>query len=209
MKALLLISLLALSFPVLAADADSEGWVSLFDGKSIDDWKASDKPGTFSVVDGEIVVHGNRSHLFYDGPVHGHDWKNFEIKADILTKPGANSGLYFHTEYQAEGWPEKGYEVQVNNSHTDPKRTAGLYDVKDNFDAVAKDDVWFTMYIKVEGKHVITKVDDKVIEDYTEEENPPREKHKLRLITHGTFALQGHDPKSEVHFKNILVHALP
>ena len=41
--------------PILAAPA---GWVSLFDGKSLDGWKASDKEGTFSVADGEIIVHG-------------------------------------------------------------------------------------------------------------------------------------------------------
>ena len=100
--------------------------------------------------------------------------------------------------------------MQVNNTHSDKKRTAGLYDVKDNFDEVAKDDVWFTMYIKVEGKHVITKVDDKVIIDYTEPDNhTPPKNHPQRRIAHGTFALQGHDPNSEIHFKNIHVHALP
>ena len=81
--------------------------------------------GTFSVKDGMIIVHGNRSHLFYAGPVEDHNFKNFEFKADIMTEPGSNSGVYFHTEYQATGWPDKGYEVQVNNSHTDWKRTAG------------------------------------------------------------------------------------
>ena len=210
MKRSLLLVLLALALPAFAADADPSGWVSLFDGKTLDGWKASDQPGTFSVENGELVVHGPRSHLFYVGPEHNHDWTNFEIKVELMTKPGANSGVYFHTEYQESGWPNKGYEVQVNNTHSDPKKTAGLYDVKDNFEAVAKDDVWFTMTIKVEGKHVVTSVDGKTIVDYTEEENPPRTAaHKLRLVTHGTFAIQGHDPKSETHYKSIQVRALP
>ena len=51
------------------APAQDDGWVSLFDGKTLNGWKASDAPGTFSVKDGRIVVHGPRSHLFYDGPV--------------------------------------------------------------------------------------------------------------------------------------------
>jgi hypothetical protein len=209
MKRLLFLTFLSLGLSFAIA-ADESGWVPLFDGKSLDGWKANDQPGTFSVANGEIIVHGPRSHLFYEGPVHNHDFTNFEFKADIMTKPGANSGVYFHTEYQPTGWPAKGYEVQVNNTHKDPKKTAGLYNVQDNYTAPVADNVWFTMYIKVEGKHVITKVNDKVISDYTEEPNPVRNPdQKLRLITHGTFALQGHDPGSEVHYKNILVKPLP
>jgi hypothetical protein len=208
-KPLLLAALVAVSLSAFAADSN-DGWISLFDGKSLDGWKASDKPGTFAVQNGEIVIHGERSHLFYLGDVHGHDFKNFEVKADVMTRKGSNSGFYFHTAWQEAGWPDKGFEVQVNNSHKDPKRTAGLYDIVDNFEAPVADDVWFTLYIKVEGKHVITKVNDKVIVDYTEPEDfQPKPNHPGRKIDHGTFALQGHDPGSEVHFKNIFVKPLP
>ena len=208
-KSLLLAALAVFSLPAFAADS-TDGWTSLFDGKSLDGWKASDEPGTFTVQNGEIIIHGPRSHLFYIGDVHHHDWTNFEAKADIMTRSGANSGFYFHTVWQEKGWPDKGFEVQVNNSHKDPKRTAGLYDVKDNFEAPAKDDEWFTLYVKVEGKHVITKVNDKVIIDYTEPDDfQPPKNHAGRKIDHGTFALQGHDPGSEVHFKNIFVKPLP
>ena len=154
MKRLLLATLLALSLPAFAADP-AGGWVPLFDGKSLDGWKASEKPGTFAVENGEIVVHGNRSHLFYDGPVQKHDFKNFEVKMDIMAKHGANSGFYFHTAFQPDGWPDKGFEVQVNNTHTDAKKGAGLYDIKDNATAPAKDDEWYNMSIRVEGKHVV------------------------------------------------------
>ncbi len=206
MKRLLLAPLFALT--VLAAD--DGGWIPLFDGKSLEGWKASEAPGTFSVADGAIVVHGKRSHLFYEGRVADHDFKNFEFKADVLTKAGANSGIYFHTAWQEAGFPVNGFEVQVNNTHKDPKKTAGLYDLKDNLEAVAKDDEWFTISIKVEGKHVVTKVDGKVVTDYVEPDDyQPTAKHSGRRIDHGTFALQGHDPGSEVHFKNIAVKPLP
>ena len=98
--------------------AHNNGWVSLFDGKSLDGWKAN-KPGTFSVEDGSIKVAGNTAHLFYDGTVMNHDFTNFEFKAQVMTRPGSNSGIYFHTTYQEDGFPDKGFEVQVNNSHTD------------------------------------------------------------------------------------------
>ena len=208
MKKLLFTLAFALACSVSAADK-GDGWISLFDGKSLAGWKANEAPDTFKVVDGELVVKGPRAHLFYVGEVQGAKFKNFELKLDIMTKPKANSGVYFHTELQGPGWPAKGYEVQVNNSHGDPKRTAGLYDVKDNFEAPAKDGEWFTMHIKVEGKHVVTSVNGKVIVDYTEEENPPRKGHPQRLIGSGTFALQGHDPGSETHYKNIFVKPLP
>ncbi len=187
-----------------------KGWISLFDGKTLDNWKASEKPGTFSVEDGAIKVAGVRSHLFYDGPVMDHNFTNFEMKATVMTKPGSNSGIYFHTMYQPVGFPDKGFEVQVNNSHTDWKRTAGLYDIQDTKEVYVKDDIWFTEYIRVEGKHVITKINDKVVCDWIQPDGfvPPKG-HALRVIANGTFALQGHDPKSIVFFKDIMVRPLP
>ena len=209
MKAPLLFTLAAFACAAFAADS-GDGWQPLFDGKSLDGWKASDAPGTFSVAHGEIVVHGNRSHLFYVGPVGNHDFKNFEVKAEVMAKTGSNSGCYFHTKWQETGWPDAGFEVQVNNTHKDPKKTAGLYDLKDNLEAPAKDDEWFTLTVRVEGKHVITKVNDKVIIDYVEPDDfQPSPKHPGRKIDRGTFAIQGHDPASEVHFKNIRVKPLP
>ncbi len=187
-----------------------DGWVSLFDGKSISDWQVGTNAATFRVDSGMIIVNGNTAHLFYNGKVNNHNFKNFEFKADVLTKPGSNSGIYFHTQYQEGGWPAKGYEVQVNNSHTDWKRTGSLYNVVDLKEQFEKDDVWFTEYIKVEGKRVIIKLDDKVVVDYTEPANVQRSADEAgRIISNGTFALQGHDPKSKVYFKNIMVRVLP
>ncbi len=187
-----------------------KGWISLFNGQSLDGWKVSENPQTFSVEDGSIKVAGPRSHLYYDGAVSNHVFKNFELKMQVMTKPGSNSGVYFHTEYQAKGFPDKGFEVQVNNSHTDWKRTAGLYDIVDTRDVNVGDNEWFTLYINVQGKHVITKINDKTVVDYTEPEGAVAPKnHPGRLISSGTFALQGHDPKSIVFYKDIMVKPLP
>src|SRR5690606_14296146 len=105
-----------------------------------------------------------------------------------------NSGVYFHTEFQDRGWPKKGYEIQVNNSHRDPKRTASVWGIKENLQSVAKDEQWFTLRIRVEGKRIRTFVDDRLVVDYTEEENVERPKQFAgRVVASGTFALQGHD----------------
>jgi len=184
-------------------------WVSLFDGKSLANWKVGDNAETFSVDSGMIIVHGNTAHLFYDGKIQEHNFKNFEFKADVMTYPGANSGIYFHTIFQEKSWPAKGYEVQVNNSHTDWRRTGSLYGIEDVKEVYVKDYEWYTEYIKVEGKHVTIKINDKTVVDYTEPENVQRGKgNEQRVISSGTFALQGHDPKSIVHFKNIMVKVL-
>jgi hypothetical protein len=188
----------------------SDGWVSLFDGKSLNGWKVGDNAETFSVDSGMIIVHGKTAHLFYDGSVENHNFKNFEFKADVMTHKGANSGIYIHTAYQQGGWPAKGYEVQVNNSHTDWIRTGSLYGIVNIKEVYVKDNEWFTMYITVKGKRVTVKLNDKLVLDYTEPDNVKRgEGEEQRVLSSGTFALQGHDPNSLTYFKNIVVKPLP
>jgi Domain of Unknown Function (DUF1080) len=209
-KIILFCSVILLLACISLAQGSGKGWISLFDGKSLADWKASEHPSTFSVENGMIVVHGPRAHLFYMGPVMNHNFKNFEFKAQVMTTPGSNSGIFIHTAYQENGWPSKGYEVQVNNSHTDWRRTGSLYGVDDVKDVYVGDNVWFTEYIKVEGRRIQIKINDKTVVDYTEpegvEQQPDRaEKH----LSSGTFALQGHDPNSKVYFKDIYVKPLP
>ena len=185
-----------------------EGWVSLFDGKSFEGWKATENKDSWKVVDGKLVCHGPRSHLFYDGDLK--PFKDFEFKAEVMTTPGSNSGIYFHTRFQEEGWPRYGYEVQVNNTHSDPKKTGGLYGVADVYEAPAQDGKWFEMHIAVKGKHVVVKVDGKQVVDYTEPAGQqPAAGGFVRVIGEGTFALQAHDPQSVVHYRNLRVKKLP
>jgi hypothetical protein len=194
----------------MAEQPTTDGWIPLFDGRSLDGWKVNERPESFRVVDGAIVAHGERSHLFYVGDVENHDFKNFELKLEVMTEPQANSGVYFHTKFQGPGWPKAGYECQVNNSQSDWKRTGSLYDVKDVREAPAKDNQWFEYHIMVRGKHVTLSVDGKTLVDYTETENPPHlSVWPLRKLSSGTFAFQAHDPDSVVHYRNIRVKPLP
>lgn len=190
--------------------ATSNGWIPLFDGKSLESWKVGENAGTFRVDSGMIIVNGNTAHLFYEGEVHHHQFRNFEFKADVLTRPGSNSGIYFHTQFQQRSWPAKGYEVQVNNSHTDWRRTGSLYGISDVKEVYVKDNEWYTESIKVQGKQVTIKINDRVVVDYTEPDNVVKERGRDsgRVLSSGTFALQGHDPASKVYFKNILVRPL-
>lgn len=211
MKTILTVCCAVLSISFFSfINAPKAKWISLFDGKTLDGWKVGDNAGSFSVDSGHIVVKGPTAHLFYDGPVENHVFKNFEFKAEVMTQPGANSGIYFHTVFQQGGWPAKGYEVQVNNSQSDWRRTGSLYAIQDIKEVYVKDREWFTEYIKVQGKHIIIKVNDKTVVDYTEPDVLQRNKgQEERRISNGTFALQAHDPKSVIYYRNIKVRPLP
>ena len=178
-----------------------DGWLPLFDGRTLAGWRASEHPATFRVEQGTIVVHGPRAHLFYDGPVLGAGFRDFELRADVLTRPGANSGIFIRTAFQPTGWPSQGYEVQVNNSQSDWRRTGSLYAVRDVREA-GRDNVWFTIHTIVRGRRVQVLVDGRPTVDYTEPAG------SATRLTGGTIALQGHDPGSEVHYKNIRIRPL-
>lgn len=185
-----------------AANANrSDDWISLFDGKTLAGWRAAENPATFRVANGEIVVQGPRAHLFYDGPVMNHEFKDFELKVDVMTKPNANSGIYLRTTFQPTDWPSQGYEVQINNSQSDWRRTGSLYAVQDVREG-GRDNEWFTVHAIVRGRRVQVMVDGRQTVDYTES---PESRTRL---TGGTIALQGHDPESVVHYRNIMIRAL-
>ncbi|MCA9119395.1 MAG: DUF1080 domain-containing protein [Planctomycetaceae bacterium] len=187
---------------------DSEGWVSLFDGKTMAGWKASENKESWQVKDGALVCNGERSHLFYVGD--DKPFVNFEFKAEVMTTPGSNAGIYFHTKYQEEGWPRYGFEAQVNVTHKDPKKTGSLYGVVNVSDPPCKDNEYWTQHIIVNGKHVTIKINDQTVVDYTEPEGQEAFSDSFeRRLGSGTFAFQAHDPMSTAYFKNIRVKRLP
>ncbi len=190
------------------SDATETGFVSLFDGKTLDGWKAAEENAENWVVeDGKIVSQGERSHLFYTGD-HA-PFKNFHFKAEVMTTPGSNAGLYFHTKYQGSGWPKFGYECQVNVSHSDPKKTSSLYGVDDVADPGVKDNEWYTQEIIVEGNHIVLKVNGNTLVDFTEPEGKKSFSNEFeRRLGEGTFAIQAHDPNSKCYFRNIRVKKL-
>ena len=146
--------------------------------------------------------------MFYVG--NDKPFKNFELRAEVKTMPNSNAGIYIHTQYQDEGWPKHGYECQINGTYKpDPIKTGSLYQVKNVMEPGHEDNKWFTYTIKVDGKHIVTMVDGKVLVDYTEPKDKEPGKDFTRVLTKGTFALQAHDPGSKVYFRKIEVRRLP
>ncbi|MEM7011057.1 MAG: DUF1080 domain-containing protein [Verrucomicrobiota bacterium] len=192
--------------------ADEEGFTELFNGKDLSGWKLNETPESFKVADGVLIANGPRCHLFYTGDVNGGKFTDFEAKLKVLIKPKSNAGFYFHTAFQDEGWPKKGFEAQLcaTSYEKDAKKTGSLYGVVNVMDtAPHADDEWFDYYIKVQGKKVTIKVNGKTTVEYTEPEKVEKAKGGFdRRIDSGTFAIQCHDPVSEVHFKSIKVKPL-
>lgn len=209
MKQLIIVAMFAFMAVLgigFAAEPDKDGFVTLFDGKSLDGWKINERPESWKLKNGEIIANGDRSHLFYVGD--DKPFVNFELRVDVMTEPNSNGGIYFHTKYQPEGWPKYGFEAQVNNSHGDWKRTGSLYDVVNVKEKNVGDNEWYTETVIVKGKKVIVKINDKTVVDYDEPADKKAGEDFTRKLDQGTFALQAHDPGSTVHFKNIRVKRL-
>ena len=197
----------ALSASLCGAADSEEGFKPLMDGKTFNGWKkAEEHPDTWKIEDGAFVAHGDRCHLFYVGD--DQPFKNFHLKVDVMTEPHSNGGIYFHTKYQASGWPKGGFECQVNNTHSDWKKTASLYDVVNIAQSPAQDRKWWTQEIIVKDNTVTVIIDGKKIFEYTERPGTQPGKDFERKLSEGTFALQGHDPGSTIRYKNIRVKRL-
>jgi hypothetical protein len=193
-------------FALQAPAAVEPGFVSLFNGKDFTGWKVAN-PGAFTIENGAIVANGTPGHAYYDGTVGNHAFRNFELKVDVMTKPGANGGIFIMTEYQDSGWPAKGFEVQVNNSYTrDPIKTGSLYQIVNINESPAKDDQWFTQHITVMGDMVMVQVGDKHLVHWMQpagwKGNGNNTEQRVRT---GTVALQAHDPGSTVYYRNIRI----
>lgn len=206
------ICILALLLTTTMTAVSADDWKSIYDGKSFQGWKKTENKDSWQIEDGNLVCVGERSHLFYVG--EDKPFQNFEFECEVMTTPGSNAGIYFHTRLQETGWPKFGYECQVNITHSDPKKTGSLYGVvnvgAEDLNGLVKDNEWYKTYIKVEGRHITIKINDKVTVDYTEEENKAAFSDAFeRRLGKGTFALQAHDPKSKVYFRNLKVKRLP
>lgn len=188
----------------------AQEWERLFDGQSLQGWRAAENPGSFKVVEGALACDGPRAHLFYELPAGQEPFKNFELSVEVKALDGANSGVYFHTAFQDQDWPKQGFEVQVHNARSgeggyrENKLTGSLYGIRNIYKPLVRDGEWFSLRISVRGKQVRTWVNDQLLVDYVEFDPPPN-----RRLGRGTFALQCHDPASKVFYRNLRVKRLP
>jgi hypothetical protein len=213
-----LVLLLALAASLQGkAPAVERGYTPLFNGKDLTGWKIGGPPESFSVRDGAIVASGPASHAYYDGAFRNHSFRNFELRIDILARAGANGGVYVLTEFEQVGgnerasgrFPSKGFEIQIYNGTGGP-RTGSLYHVADLGESLVKDEEWFTQTITVKGDTIVVKINDTQVVNWTQpaDWNGGPEGPGRRITGPGTIALQAHDAKSAVLYKNIRIRPL-
>jgi hypothetical protein len=201
----------ATPFPAPPSRSVEAGYTTLFNGTSLDGWRVGGPAEAFRVERGAIVAHGTTgaSHLFYDGPVGNHSFRNFDLRLDVMARQRSNGGIYVLTEYQDKGFPAKGFEVQLNNSHTDRIRTGSLYHVVDLSHVPGKDDEWMPMVINVSGNTIAVTLKGTELLRWTQ---PPdwngAYDHPQRVIAPGTIAFQAHDPNSLTAYANIRIRML-
>ncbi len=202
MKRRFILSAILCLLPIGLFAADEARFAPLFDGKSLDGWKVNENQESFFVKDGAIVAKGERAHAFYTGKVNDAKFDNFELRMEVMTEPNSNGGIFIHSEWQDTGWPGKGYEVQVNNTQGDWRKSGGLYAVVDNREPF-EDNEWMQYVIRVEKGRITISVNGKELVDHT----PEADKSKLQKGG-GAIALQAHDPGSTIHYKNIRIKVL-
>ncbi len=191
--------------PSGAADRPTEGWVSLFDGKSIESWTAlplSKQESKWEVKGGLIEGSGSQSMLFSPRG----DYKNFKFRAELKINDKGNSGMYVRALKKPSF--TDGYEIQVNATHSDPIKTGSLYTLVHLFKAPVPPDTFFVQEVEVadvnyRGK-VVTRfrisVDGEMLYEYLDHD---------RLFKEGYFAFQQHDPGSRVTIRKVEVMELP
>lgn len=197
----------------------ADDWLTLFNGKDLTGWRANIMPESFSVVGGVIRVNATKesAHLFYVGDLKDGfvRFKNFELELSARSEPDSNSGVFIHTDMTTRDKSlhlAKGYEIQLNSSQREKRKTGSLYAVVDLDKSPVDESQWFRVRIAVRDKHITVHLNDKQVIEYTEPEGVQRPADRAgRLLdpSGGGIALQGHDPKSVFYFKDIRIKRLP
>jgi hypothetical protein len=214
-RRILLLPLLLMA-PCLCA---AEEWQTLFNGRDLTGWRANVMPESFTLVDVTIRAQAAKpsAHLFYAGDMKSGfmRFKNFVLEATCRSEPNANSGIFIHTDMTTRDSAlhlGKGYEIQLNSTAKEKRKTGSLYAVVDLAQSPVDESQWFKLRVTVNGMRIMIHLNDKQVVDYTEPDNvtrPPERAGRLLDPQGGGIALQAHDPGSVFYFKDIRIKRLP
>lgn len=189
------------------------GMKAIFNGKNLDGWR--EVPGSkskFEVVDGAIHVTDGPGFLETEAV-----WDDFVLRADVkINGKHLNSGIFFRAKPGTMKAPSHGYEMQIHNGFTDddPTKpidsgTGAIFRRAKARRVVASDNEWMTTTLIARGPHFATWVNGYQVVDWTDErplDDNPRKGQRLKA---GHFSLQGHDPTTNLDFKNFQIAPLP
>jgi hypothetical protein len=185
----------------------------LFNGRDLAGWRVI--PGgksEFSVDEGSIHVKNGRGFLETEGV-----WQDFVLQAEIRTNgKHLNSGIFFRAMPGTEKEPSNGYEAQVHNAWKDDDRTkpvdfgtGAIYRRIPARRVVTNDFEWFTMTVAATGPHIGVWVNGEQVTDWIDTRSPGENPREHLRTKPGHFSLQGHDPTTDLLFRNLRVVELP
>jgi hypothetical protein len=187
------------------------GLRSLFNGKDLTGWKEiPDRQSVYSVTDeGWLNVK--------DGPGDLQTvstWGDFILQMDILSNgTHLNSGVFFRA-IAGQFW--SGYESQIRNQWQDEDRsrpvdfgTGGIYNRQPARRVVSTDHEWFTKTIVAHGRHMAVWVDGFQVSDFTDTRESHENARQGFRAEPGVISLQGHDPTTDLSFRNLQISELP
>ena len=189
------------------------GTQPLFDGESLKGWR--EVPGgqsKFAVKDSTIHVSGGRGFLETEQTAG-----NFVFQFEAITNGDKlNSGVFFRAMEGTEKTPSHGYEFQIqsgfkNGDRTQPDDhgTGAIFKRVSARRVISNDRQWFTAMLVADGPHFTSWIDGVQVIDWTDDRKPndnPREGQRLKP---GHFSLQGHDPTTDLAFRNIRLVETP
>jgi 3-keto-disaccharide hydrolase len=187
----------------------------LFNGKDLTGWKqfqADPKraKSKFSVTpEGWLNLQNGPGDLQTE-----RQFDDFLLQAECITHgKNLNSGIFFRClpgEYQ------QGYEAQIHNGFKDGDRgkpidygTAAIYRRQPARKVVSNDNEWFTMTVAAHGNHLATWVNGYQVTDFTDERKPNDNARNGNKTGKGAISIQGHDPTTNLSFRNIRIAELP
>jgi hypothetical protein len=174
-----------------------------FTGKDLAGWKEiPGKKSKFSVTpEGWLNVKDGPGDLQTEKK-----WADFVLQLECISNDKhLNSGVFFRC-VPGKFW--SGYEAQIRNQWREERTkpvdygTGGLYGLQPARKVVSSDKEWFTMTVVAQGKHVAIWVNGYQTVDYTDTRKGARTEA-------GPISLQGHDPTTDLTFRNIRVAELP
>lgn len=135
-----------------AAAQSGEGWITLFDGKNLDQWNG-DGTATFKIEDGSVIAVDKKDpKAIASYLVSKQSFKDFEIRAEFWVSDDANSGIFIRNTDPKNISSKTGYEVNVFDQRPDPSMgTGGIVPFAKTLVPVKAGGKWNTYEIVAKG----------------------------------------------------------
>jgi hypothetical protein len=200
---------LALGVLGLQGTAPPDDWKSLIKDDALSEWLAAGGGDAFRAKAGTLTVDGP-GQIVYGAEGKPLDVRDFELRAEVLTRPGGRAGLAFHLT-PGNARSSGGIEVRLDNSYSTSGpgqsllKTGSLVWLRPVVKSVVPDGRWFALHVTVQGRRVQVRIDKQLVVDYVE----PDKLAAGPRLKRGTVGIRGHGGRGAVLIRNLQVRPLP